>query len=125
MGVRIVHNLRDLQDDLETIAREFKPRAAREVRGVARDGNRVAKRFARRSAGAHGTHYHRAFSTEAHNPLRWEWGPDSTRPQGGMSFERGSRNQPPHHDIAKAADIHGAADLQRRVGGVLDGLFWP
>jgi hypothetical protein len=47
-------------------------------------------------------------------------------PQGDMSFERGSRNQPPHHDIAQGADRHGADDLQRRVSAhVLGKLFWP
>jgi hypothetical protein len=46
-------------------------------------------------------------------------------PQGDMSFERGSRNQPPHHDIAQAVDQHGADELARKVRGELDGIFWP
>ena len=122
---RIYHNLDELEADLRTIATSFKPRAAEAVRDVAKDGNAAGKRLAKRSAGAHGKHYHAAFSAERLAPLTWEWGPDASKPQGGMSFERGSRNQPPHHDIAQGADQHGAADLARRVDLVLDGLFWP
>lgn len=127
MGVHIVHSLSDLERDLRTIATEFKPRMARNVRDVARDGNREGKRLARRSAGNHGRHYHKAFSAErfAGDALTWVWGPDASMPQGGMSFERGSRNQPPHHDIAKAADMHGAPQLAVKVHVTLDGLFWP
>lgn len=125
MGTRIVHSLGDLESDLRTIATTFKARAAVGVRDVARDGNREARRLARRSAGSHGKHYFKAFSAERRTPLSWEWGPDSAMPQGGMSFERGSRNQPPHHDIAQGADLHGADELARRTRSVLDDLFWP
>ena len=125
MATVIYSSIGDLERDLRTIAVEFKPRMAVEVRGVSMDGNKAAKRHAKRSAGRHGKHYSNAFSEEAHTPLLREWGPDAAMPQGGMSFERGSRNQPPHHDIAQAADLHGADDLQRRVRLVLDRLFWP
>lgn len=125
MATRIYHTLDDLEADLRTIALTFKPRMAEKVADVARDGNKVGKANAKRTAGAHGKHYPNAFSAERHHPLSWEWGPDAAKPQGGMSFERGSRNQPPHHDIAKAADLHGAADLAKRANDVLDRLFWP
>lgn len=46
--------------------------------------------------------------------IKWKWelasdltmavGPDMTRKQGGMSFEYGSKNQPPHYDGALALD---------------------
>ena len=125
MAVRIYHSLDDLERDLKTVAVSFKPRAAEQVRDVARDGNKVGRSNARRSSGAHGKHYPKAFSAERITPLSWEWGPDAAKPQGGMSFEHGSRNQPPHHDIARAADIHGAHDLAARLDRVLDRLFWP
>lgn len=127
MGVHIVHSLADLERDLRTVTREFKPQAARAVRDVATDGNRAGARFARRSAGRHGKHYHKAFSAErfAGSSLTWVWGPDAGMPQGGMSFERGSRNQPPHHDIAKGADLHGAPQLAVKAHGIFDRLFWP
>lgn len=126
MATRIVHSLGELERDMRTITTTFKPRAAAQVRDVSRDGNRTAKRHARRSSGTHGKHYPKAFTEEAITPLQRVWGPDADMPQGDMSFERGSRNQPPHHDIAKAADQHGAHDLARRVNRlVLDRLFWP
>lgn len=125
MATRIYHTLDELEVDLRTIATTFKPRAAEAVRDVAREGNQEGKRLARRSAGAHGRHYPNAFSAEARTPLSWEWGPDASMPQGGMSFEHGSRNQPAHNDLARASDVHGADDLQRRTGRVLDRLFWP
>lgn len=125
MPTRITHSLDGLERDMKRNAVEFKPRAAAQVGEVTTDGNKMGKRLAKRSAGTHGKHYHKAFTTERHTPLKREWGPDASMPQGGMSFERGSRNQPPHHDIAQGADRHGADDLQRRVNRlVLDRLFW-
>ena len=77
MATRIYHTLDDLERDLKTVAVSFKPRAAEQVRDVAKDGNKVARRLARKSAGAHGKHYHKAFGTERQTPLSWEYGPDS------------------------------------------------
>lgn len=127
MPTAIFHSLADLERDMRTITTTFKPRMAEQVRDVAKDGNRAARRLARRSAGKHGKHYFKAFTAERRTPLAWEWGADASMPQGGMSpgFEHGSRNSPPHHDHAKGADMHGAPDLARRAGRVLDRLFWP
>lgn len=123
---RVYTTLGDLERDLKIIATEFKPKASRQVRVVAVDGNQAGKNNARRTAGDHGKHYPKAFSVERLSPLSYEWGPDSAMPQGGMSFEEGSRNQPPHHDIAKAADLHGAPDLGNRIQHVVfPELFWP
>lgn len=125
MATVIYSSLGDLERDLKLIATEFKPRMAEQVKGVSTDGNKTAKRLAKRTAGEHGKHYPNSFTEEAVTPLQRTWGPDASLPQGGMSFEGGSRNQPPHHDIANAADLHGADDLQRRATLVLDRLFWP
>ena len=133
MKITVRHGLDDLEADFRTIAR----RAPGEFRAVVRDGlragNMLAKDFARQSAGAHGKLYPRTFSTEMYGTGRFsggvssysgEYGPDSTLPQGGMSFEQGSRNQPPHNDLAKSAEIIGPAFV-RSVRDVLDDLFWP
>ena len=125
MSTRIYHSIDELERDMRTITTTFKPRMAEQVRETAKDGNSAGRRLARRSAGKHGKHYFKAFGVERLTPLSYEWGPDADMPQGDMSFERGSRNQPPHHDIAQAADLHGAGDLARRANRVLDRLFWP
>src|SRR4051794_2734654 len=97
---------------------------ARSLNDEARLGNELAKGFARKSAGAHGKHYPNAFSVERTGLLQYEYGPDSAMPQGGMSFEFGSRNQPPHLDLAKSADII-SPRLGEAVLNDVDDLFWP
>ena len=51
------------------------------------------------------------------------YGPDSSLPQGGMSFEEGSRNQPPHNDLANSLDLI-RPKFHRDVNELVDGLFW-
>jgi hypothetical protein len=122
--IRVIHGIDDLAGDLRTIAVEAKPTMARVVRAAAIEGNRLAQSYARRTAGAHGKHYPKSFSAEAITPLSWEYGPNSGMPQGGMSFEFGSRNQPPHLDLARSADVI-AAKFGGDVLDAVDGLFWP
>lgn len=119
MEIRLTHTLHDLDGDIRGHAREVGREGARAVRDVAKDGNKMARRLARRSAGSHGKHYFKAITAERLGRFEWEWGPDSAMPQGGMSFERGSRNQPPHHDLAQSADKHGAPELARRLDETL------
>lgn len=124
MRVVVQHTLDDLVSDLRKIATTARSDLARTVRENARKGNTLAKGYARVSAGAHGKHYHKAFSVEALSPLVWEYGPEVGRRQGGMSFEGGSRNQPPHNDLAKSADIIAPA-FAKDVGALPERWFWP
>lgn len=129
-SVSVHHHIDRLAADYAAIP----ARSARELSGVVRDGIRVgnmlARDFAKESAGRHGKHYPKAFSTEMRKTYRsaesfvysGEYGPDIAKPQGGMSFERGSRNQKPHLDLARSADIVGPA-FAKEVGDVIDGLF--
>ena len=123
MRINVQHTVGDLARDAAKVAVSAKPKMAKVVRSNAQQGNRLAKGIARQSAGAHGKHYHRAFTAEALTPLSWEDGPDASMPQGGMSFEFGSRNQPPHLDLAKSLDAQGP-QFAKDAGDVLDGLFW-
>lgn len=63
-------------------------------------------RNAEATAGEHGKHYPK--SIEARRGLSTsfvvEVGPNPGMPQGGMSFEFGSANQPPHLDGQRALD---------------------
>lgn len=123
MRVRVQHTLDGLVRDMTRIARTARADMARTVRANARRGNALAKGYAKVSAGAHGVHYHKAFTVEALSPLVWEYGPDASKPQGGMSFEGGSRNQPPHNDLAKSADVQGPA-FAKDVRDLPDRWYW-
>lgn len=118
--MRIIHSIGDLARDLEEIAVSTKPKMRRVVEHNVSEGNKVGKAFAKESAGTHGKHYHKAFTAEMTGELEGEWGPDADRMQGGMSFERGSRNQPAHLDVLKSADIQ-TPKFHKDVGDVLDG----
>lgn len=109
--IRCRHTFGDVADDLKTITRRAPKDMIKVVRAGIRDGERTARAFAKESAGAHGKHYPRAITSEMHNGFglfgnvySGEWGPDVNKPQGDMSFEGGSRNQPPHNDLAKSQD---------------------
>ena len=74
------------------------------------------------TSGEHGKHYPNSIDTERAGGLRaieYEIGPNPGKPQGGMSFEEGSVNQPPHLDGAKAAD----ANLPAISEKVADSVF--
>ena len=132
MRVKVHHTLELLEADMREIVRK----APRELNGLIREGikvgNSVAKDFARKSSGRHGKLYPRSFSTNMNRPAHFsglvsiysgEYGPDISMPQGGMSFEGGSRQQKPHLDLARSSDIIGpalAGEVRRTVGG----WFW-
>ncbi len=120
--ITVSHSIGDLANDLRQAAELAPTLEAKAVRKVAIEGNKIAKAFAVESSGHHGMHYPSRFTAEAITPTSWEYGP-SGRPQGNMSFEHGSRNQPPHHDLARSADIAGPM-LADEAQDVLDQLFW-
>lgn len=127
--IRARHDVHDLADDLKKIA----IRAPKDMLGVVREGIRtgglLARDNARRTARRHGRHYPRSITWEmggfgfAFGVYRGEYGPDPSKKQGGMSFERGSRNQPAHRDLARSADVIGPA-FSREVRELPDGWFW-
>lgn len=129
--VRVVNHLDDLAADIAAIP----PAAAKRMPSIVRDGAhagaQLARDFARESAGAHGKHYPNSITAESKKAFRGfgagvysaEYGPVVGRRQGGMSFEWGSRNQPPHLDLNKSADIIGPA-FPGEVRNMLRDLFW-
>lgn len=123
MTVRVTHTLAGLDRDMRALPVKAVRETAKVVRANAVEGNRRAKAFAQASAGAHGKHYHRAFTAEALSATTWEYGPDASKPQGGMSFEYGSRNQRPHLDLNRSADVQGVK-LGESVRDLLNNLFW-
>lgn len=131
MKVTVRGGVGDLVADFEKVRRE----APVAFRAVVRDGidagTVLAKANAKLSAGKHGKHYPAAISAQMRPTYAYgdgaiyhgEYGPDISRPQGGMSFEWGSRNQKPHLDLNRSADVIGP-QLPREVGDAVDRLFW-
>lgn len=132
--IRVIHGIDDLASDMAGIVRRAPRDMRAKVNEGARVGNTLARDFAREqhSMGSrYDIHYPRAFTWEPRGTVSFggvngysaEYGPDVARPQGGMSFEFGSRNQPPHLDLARSADIIGPA-FQGEVRRLPDEWFW-
>lgn len=131
-----------LHDDLDDLVRDLAgipPRAVRDMRATVRSalvfGNAAARSNARRTSGTHGGppngHYVQAITWEMHSvrggfgayAISGEFGPDSAKKQGNMSFEGGSKNQPPHHDLLRAGEATGPI-LASAAHRLPDGWFW-
>lgn len=123
MRISVTDTLGDLERDLRRVPVKVAREMAQSVKSNAKAGNRLAAKNATATAGRHGKHYPDAFTAEAITPLMWEYGPDSAKPQGGMSFEEGSRNQPPHHDLLKSMDVYGW-QLRLDARDAIRGAFW-
>ncbi len=124
VSIRLVHNgLDGLERDLIALPAKASVKFETSVRGAAVSGNRLAARLGGRQAGEHGKHYGAAHTVERLGTFRYEYGPDSAKKQGGMAFDTGSRNQPPHPAMGPSADVAGA-DLRDRIDDDVDGLFW-
>lgn len=78
------------------------------VRVAVQSGGEIVKNRwkanAAASAGVHGKHYPKAITSRMTGGTEATVFPDPSMPQGGMSFEYGSRNQPPHLDGQRAID---------------------
>ena len=116
LGVELARITNDLKDDGSL-------RSA--VKDEAEQVKRVWVEDARAKSGRHGKHYPNSITLESRTlgvlHVEAEVGPDPSKPQGGMSFEFGSRNQPPHLSGQKAAQ--GLEDrLERRMNDWLDGV---
>ena len=127
MQVRVRNTLRDLAKDARAVPAHAYREMVSTVREGVKIGSRLAKENARRSSGAHGKHYPKSITSEIKSmtfgAIVGEYGPERDRLQGGMSFEEGSRNQPPHRDLAKSLDVVGPAFVGevRRIPGK---VFW-
>ena len=128
--VKLTSHLGDLIADMSAIPAKVKAEAPKVVRENTREGHRLAKVNAKVSAGKHGKRYPNAITTATARfsgfgatVYQGEYGPDSSLPQGGMSFENGSRNQKPHLDLARSADKV-RKSFGRDVDRMIDRLFW-
>lgn len=98
------------------------------VRGVyAEASGDLVRRWAANeteASGDYAKHYVRAISAEEvfSTDVVFEVGPDSSKPQGRMSFEYGSVKQPPHLSGNRAADEL-VPLIERRISTAVLGLF--
>lgn len=96
--------------------------------GVLREGatdvRDTWKRNARLTSGEHGKRYPDSITMDARvgTSIGFEIGPDPRLPQGGMSFENGSVNQPPHLDGLRAVEEVGPR-VHRRIDVALGYLI--
>ena len=84
----------------------------------AKDLEETWRRNATLTSGKHGRLYPKSIDRErllSASGFSWEIGPNPAKPQGGMSFEDGSVNQPPHNDGKKAAN-----EVVPRIGKRVD-----
>lgn len=135
MRIRVTHSIDELADDLTTIARNAPTTLKAVVRKNAMEGAKIARANASKQHtmnSRYDVHYPKSITWDqprgffgfGGGSYTAEYGPDPARPQGGMSFERGSRNQPPHNDLAKSADVI-AVQFGPNVLFAADRLFWP
>jgi hypothetical protein len=129
MRVRVSHTLDDLERALVRGAARARPDCRDAMKDAVQTGNYIAKQNAKRTAGRHGKHYPKAFSWEVNASLFGGagvigiYGPEVGPRQGRMSFEEGSRNQPPHNDLEKTRN-HAAGLLAQNVRAKMDNWFW-
>lgn len=135
MGVRVTHDIGDLEADLRTIALRTPVGLRAVVSKTAQRGTRLARDFASQQHtmnSNYDVHYPKSITWDqpksfygfGGGSITAEYGPDPARPQGGMSFEFGSRNQKPHLDLARSADVV-AIQFGPNVIYAADKLFWP
>lgn len=130
--VKVTSHLDELAADMAKIKTEARVVMRATVREGLKVGNDLAKGFAKRTSGTHAKKYPGTFSYEMTKSLfgtssqviSGEYGPE-TRGQGLLApiLERGSRNNPPHFNLDRSADIIGGS-FAREVGERIDGLFW-
>lgn len=118
---QLVQQLEHVGDDLPDGARQVVQRGALNIKT---DWRQMAKV----SAGKHGKLYPYSITydtEETRTRVTAEIGPERDRPQGGMAFETGSVNQPPHPDGQRAADREEprfAKAVEEMAARLLDGL---
>lgn len=135
MRIKVTHSIDDLTSDLRTIALKAPTEFKKVVRKNAIEGTRLARTYASQQHtmnSRYDIHYPRSITWDhpssfygfGGGSITAEYGPDPARPQGGMSFEHGSRNQKPHLELNRSADVI-AWQFGPNALYAADKLFWP
>lgn len=114
-----VGGLETLAADIAAAPVAFAKAARGVVEETAIDMRDAWRENAVETSGAHGKHYPKSITYRMRGltSIGADIYPDPGKPQGGMSFENGSRNQPPHLGGQRALD-----DNAPRLGRRLDGI---
>lgn len=131
-GVRVSHSLDRLAADMAKIPAKARVDMRATVREGIKVGNTLAKDFAKQSSGTHARLYPGKF-TAAMIPslfgvgsrvIAGEYGPESIG-QGLLAplLENGSRNNKPHLNLARSADVIGPS-FAGEVRRLPDRWFW-
>ena len=118
MSISIESNGAEIIAELGNVGRQATLRLAKAIPEAAFDVRDEWRANATESAGAHGKHYPKSIKAQPESLLSWVVAPDPSMPQGDMSFEFGSANQPPHLDGQRAIDRM-ASIIERRIAAQL------
>lgn len=120
MSIRVTHNIDDLANDCAGIPGKLLTEAPRVVSRSAREGNALARGYARSSAGPHGKNYFKRMTAELIGPLSAEYGPEGIPKTDfvGVGFRSGV-----NLDLPRSADVIGPK-FADAAGDMLGGLFW-
>lgn len=104
MSITIESNANEIIADIGRMTREVTNRMASVIESSAVDMRDEWRANARVTAGKHGKHYPNSIQYRMTGAFEAIIAPDESQTQGAMSFEFGSRNQPPHLDGQRALD---------------------
>lgn len=121
MRVVVTHGIGDLARDLNRKSIEAQRQGRKVVRKNTHEGQMLARKFARASAGPHGKNYFKRITAEMTGPWSGEYGTEGIPKTEFVGA--GYRNAPPNRDLANSADIIGPK-LAHDAGEMLNGLFW-
>lgn len=122
MSGSVTSNARQVAADLGKINGKAFRNVAIAVQLAGKWVERDWKANASQTAGAHGKHYPDSIKAEKTGALESTIEPDESMKQGAMSFEYGSRNQPPHLDGLRAFDGRQAA-INRAIRRAVENAF--
>lgn len=121
MGVRVVHSIGDLADDMKAIPPTMVRKGNQVIRRNIVAGNREARRLARRKSGIHGRNYYKRITSEMTGLFEGEYGPSAVEGSGqylGAGWRHGENT-----DLAQSLDLV-APKFHHDVEDMLDELFW-
>lgn len=117
--IRVTHTIGDLAADAARIPAKVKREGRKIVRKNVRDGNTLARRYARELSGPHGKNYFKRITGEMTGALEGEYGPHD----GGVPVGGGWRHGAPNTELERSQDVIGPR-FARDVREMADGLFW-